>query len=203
MITAIVIVVVGAFIAWQAKRNMTFSVIALQLFLLAVVTVGALQLEGRQDDLEETQNEIATTQKQLRLERSVRSKVQAEINRYVCSENNKQDRILAGLIEVSVNGSSSFGSGIDPAELSRFDIEVLETIDKVQKLSQGQPDRLKRVFAKALRQLRAETPCEAIVQAFLEASDTNDLKAIRRILRYASADGKLVPPGPAHPAGGK
>lgn len=199
MLTTVVIFVVGCLIAWQARRHMTFAMIALQLFLLVVVSLGALKLESRQDDISDAQTDIVKSQKaivatqgEVRHEREVRAKVQAEINRYVCNENNKQDRILAGLIEVSVSGTSSFGANIDRSALSPFDLEVLRTIAKVQKLTEGQPDKLKAVFNRALQQLQAETPCGAVVRAFLAASDTDDLKAIRAILREASS-GRLHP----------
>lgn len=195
MLTTIVIFVVGCLIAWQARRNITFSMIALQLFLLVVVCLGALVLEGRQDDLSQAQDDIVATQgaiidtqRDVRHERTVRVEVQAEINRYVCTENNKQDRILAGLIEISIGGNSSFGNGIDRSKLSNFDIQVLEAIERVQKLTESQPDALKDAFNRALLQLQAETPCNAVVKAFLAASTTDDLKAIRAILRDASTD---------------
>lgn len=164
MLTTIIIFLMGCFIAWQARRNMTFSVIALQLFLLGVVCLGALQLEGRQDDLSETQDAIVVTQRQLEEERFFRSRVQAEINRYVCSENNKQDRLLASLLAITLRDA-------DPAL----------TVEQQEALA---------VFLRVLRDLRREAPCEAIVQAFLEVSDTNDLRAIRRILRSAAASVK-------------
>jgi hypothetical protein len=169
MITTLIILLVGAGIAWQARRNMTFSVIALQLFLLVVVCIGAFKLESRQDDLGATQKAIVATQKaivttqdQVRQERIVRSHVQAEINRYVCSENNKQDRLLASLLDISLRGA-------DDSTLTPEQEEALV------------------VFLRVLRDLRNEAPCQAIVQAFLEASDTNDLKEIRRILQTAAS----------------
>lgn len=192
MLTTGFIFLVGCLIAWQARRHLTFSMIALQLFLLVVVSLGAYQLESRQDDLAEAQDEIAQTQTRLKRERVVRSRVQGEINRYVCSENNKQDRVLAGLIEVSIGGRSSFGEGVDQGSLSVFDLEVIRTIAKVQRLTEGSPDQLKAVFERALHQLQTETPCGAVVKAFLAASTTDDLKTIRAILR-AAAKGEPLP----------
>lgn len=203
MLTTVAIFVAGLAIAAVARKNLTFSMIALQLFLLVVVTVGAFKLESRQNDLSDAQADIVRTQNQLTRERLVRSKVQAEINRYVCSENNKQDRILAGLIEVSIGGESSFGSGIDKSNLSPFDLEVIRSIGKIQRLSEGGSDKLKVAFQKALEQLQEETPCHAVVKAFLAASTTDDLKAIRKILREASKgtlrSGKKKPDGPPKP----
>ncbi len=118
LFTPLAIVLVGSLIAFNVRRHVSFALIALQLFLVFVGAWGAYKLETRQDDLETTQNEITQTQKRLTKERLVRSRVQAEINRYVCTENNKQDRILAGLIEVSIGGQSSFGDGIDKSALS-------------------------------------------------------------------------------------
>lgn len=194
MLTTVAIFLVGCLIAYQARRHLTFSMIALQLFLLVVVCLGAFQLENRQDELAQTQDEIATTQTRLKRERIVRSRVQGEINRYVCSENNKQDRVLAGLIEVSIGGRSSFGDGLKPGALSPFDIQVVRTIAKVQRLTEGSPDKLKVVFERALHQLQTETPCGAVVKAFLAASTTDDLKAIRAILRAASKGQPLPQP---------
>jgi hypothetical protein len=115
-------------------------------------------------------------------ERDARVQVSSEINRYVCRENNKQDRILASLVEASLQGNGkSFGSEIDPSELTRFDRSVLLTIAKVQAGS-SDSERLQRVFRRALAELQAETPCNALIAAFLEASDTEDYKAIRRLL---------------------
>lgn len=91
-------------------------------------------------------------------ERSNRALVQTEINRYVCNENNKQDRILAKLIAVSI-------AGAEDRPLT------------------GRQLRAYKVFLRAFRQLRAETPCNQIANAFLEASTTEDYEAIRRILR--------------------
>lgn len=195
MLTTIVIFVAGLAIAAAARRHLRFSMIALQLFLLVVVCLGAYQLESRQDELGEAQDEIAKTQTRLTRERVVRARVQGEINRYVCTENNKQDRVLAGLIEVSIGGRSSFGEGIQPGSLSPFDIEVVRSIAKVQRLTEGNPDQLKTVFERALRQLQAETPCGTVVRAFLAASTTDDLKAIRTILQEASDDALKRPPG--------
>lgn len=117
-------------------------------------------------------------------ERTARVKVSAEINRYVCSENNKQDRILASLIEASLGGGGSFANGLDTSELSSFDKEVLISISKIQALSEGdQPAGFEAVFKRALAQLRTETPCSELVSAFKAASDTQDYKAIRDLLR--------------------
>lgn len=201
MLTGVIIFVMGCVIAAAARRHLTFSIIALQVFLLAVVTLGALKLESRQNDLAETQTDIQQTQKQLDKERVVRSKVQAQINHYVCSENNQQDRLLAGLIQVSIGGSSTFGQGIDQTQLSVFQREVLEAVGRIQELSEsaGQGDEFKSVFQRALEELRSETPCGTVVKAFLAASTTDDLKAIRRILKEAS-DGSLDKLKPHHAA---
>lgn len=196
MLTTAIIFVAGCLIAWQSRRHLRFGVIGLQLFLLVVVCVGAFQLESRQDDLSAAQDDITQTQDQLKRERLVRSRVQGEINRYVCNENNKQDRLLAGLIEVSIGGQSSFGAGIDSSSLSPFDLEVIRSIGKVQRLSETNPNQLKSAFQRALRQLQAETPCGAVVTAFLAASTTDDLKAIRTILQESSDDSLRSPKSP-------
>lgn len=113
-------------------------------------------------------------------ERTARVKILGEINRYVCKENNKQDLILAGLIQVSLGGESSFGQGIDRGALDPFEIDVIEAISHVQTLSQdGAQQGFQAAFKRALAQLRQKTPCNALVLAFTEASDTRDFQAIR------------------------
>lgn len=204
-VTPLVIGLGGVAIAWQARRNVTFSVIALQLFLLLVVTWGAYRIEVRQDTQAENTEAIAKTQQRLQHERVLRSKVQSEINRYVCNENNKQDRILAGLVQVALGGQSTFGEGIDRSQLTHFDMEVVATIAKIQRLGETSSSQggFRKAYEQALHQLQEETPCKTLVTAFLVASTTDDLKAIRRILREASkseggeGEGKVGPGKPA------
>lgn len=193
LLAPLAIVFGGVAIAWQVRRHVAFSLVALQLFLLGVGAWGAYRIETRQNEQQETQERIEKTQRGLEVERRVRSQVQGEINRYVCSENNNQDQVLAGLIEVSLGGQSSFGDGIDRSRLSPFDLAVVSSINKVQKLSEGKSNQLTAAFEKALEELREKTPCAEIVRAFLVASTTDDLKAIRRILREA-ADDRLASP---------
>jgi hypothetical protein len=183
-LTPAVILAVGALLGYQAKRHLTFSVISLQLFLVFVGCWGAYRLELRQ-------NEQAEAQSAIKHERVIRSKVQSEINRYVCTENNKQDGILAGLVRVSLGGQTAFGAGIDRSTLSPFDEEVVGSINKVQKLGETEgAAAYQAAFREALEQLEAETPCKALVTAFLVASTTDDLRAVKHILRTASkADG--------------
>lgn len=111
-------------------------------------------------------------------ERTVRRAVQAEVNRYVCDQNNRQDRLLASLLAVSLQGAAH--RHLTSAQLKSV-----------------------RIFRRALRELRSETPCHAIAEAFLEARDTNDLQAIRRLL-YRVAKREPPPPkiglGPGKPA---
>lgn len=122
-------------------------------------------------------------------ERRVRARIFGEVNRYVCQENNKQDRILAGLIEVSIGGQTNFGQGIPRDQLTAFDLQVLDAINHVQTLSSAQqPEEFLSAFKRALAQLRNQTPCAALVTAFTEASDTRDYQAIRKFL--ASLDRK-------------
>lgn len=186
-VTPTVIGAAGVAIAWQVRRHLAFSLIALQLFLLLVVTWGAYRIEIRQDNQQKTSEEIAATQERLEHERVVRSRVQSEINRYVCTENNKQDRILAGLIEVSLGGQSSFGTGLDLRQLTKFEFAVVKAINRVQELTEANGDsELRTAFQKALRALQEETPCTTVVQAFLAASTTDDLKAVREVLKRAS-----------------
>lgn len=122
-------------------------------------------------------------------EREARAAVQSEINRYVCQENNKQDTILADLLDISLNGSQTFGQDIDPSQLTEFDIAVLSSIGKVQELTQaGPPTEQEEVFQDALVKLRNKAPCNAIANAFLEAQDTEDIEAVRAILHTVDPD---------------
>lgn len=117
-------------------------------------------------------------------ERAARVQVSGEINRYVCQENNKQDRILAGLIGVSLGGQASFGEGIPPELLTEFDTAVIDSIQRIQKVSgQSSPEDFQAAFKRAQAQLLHDTPCAELVNAFTAASDTEDYKAIRRFLR--------------------
>ena len=195
ILTPFAVIFAGALIAWQVRRHMAFGLVALQLFLVVVGALGFYKIETQQDDTDKIARSTAATQQHLNKERKARSKVQAEINRYVCVENNKQDRVLASLIVASTgDGAGAFGEGIDPDDLTPFDVEVLKSIAKVQALSEasGGAD-FREAFERALRQLRRETPCSALVAAFTEASDTQDFKAIRRILR---AQDDLKEPSP-------
>ena len=156
---AILTVVVGLGLAVEVRRKgKPMALVALQVFLVLVVSFSLWQVDERQNELQETQEGLESTQKELTAERAVRSKVQGEINRYVCNSNNDQDQLLAELLIVSLRD-------VDPDQLSAADREAV------------------RIFREKLEELQDEAPCQAIVVAFLEASDTDDLKAIRRILR--------------------
>lgn len=179
---AILTVIVGVGLSIQVRRHgKPMALIALQLLLVFVGSWALWQLDQNDDDLhdqqvalEDTQKRLATTQRKLKRERSIRSKVQAEINRYVCTENNKQDRLLARILAIS---------------LSDTDEEKL-TEDERKALA---------VFIATLRDLQDEAPCNEIVIAFIEASDTDDLEAIRKVLRETKRPPQLQP----KPKGGR
>lgn len=196
LLTPFAIILAGALIAWQIRTHVALSLVGLQLFLVIVGALGFYKIEANLNKTDSIAKGNRENQERLTKERLVRSKVQAEINRYVCNENNKQDRILAGLIEVSIGGQSSFGHGVDLSSLTDFDKQVIASIGRVQKLTEADPAQFKEVFERALRQLQATTPCGTVVRAFLAASTTDDLKAIRQILKDASDESlkHLKPP---------
>lgn len=172
---AIATIAIGLYLAHLVRRKgVSTALVALQVFLLFVATFALWRTEQRQDDLESTNAAIQRTQDQLAAERSVRSRVQAEINRYVCRSNNRQDDLLADLLTISLPPD------IDERELSGRALKAVE------------------VFREKLLELRDRAPCKAIVAAFLEASDTDDLVAIRRVLREQDQtdQSKPRPPDP-------
>jgi hypothetical protein len=135
-------------------------------------------------DGERAGNEAKAATAKANKERAARIKIAGEINRYVCKENNKQDRILAGLIEVSLGGQTSFGQGIPSSQLGPFEEELIAGISTIQKLSEeAQPVDFEAAFKRAQAQLLTQTPCVRLANAFTEASDTQDYREIRRFLR--------------------
>jgi hypothetical protein len=124
--------------------------------MFAVPTYVGGKLLGDVNDLSKDNR---SSIRQIKAEREIRRTAQTEINRYVCRENNKQDRILASLLAISLKGSEERRGELTPDQLEAL-----------------------TVFQRALRALEHETPCNALAIAFTEASDTGDLRQIRRIL---------------------
>jgi hypothetical protein len=98
---------------------------------------------------------------QVNKERQARFVAQTSVNAYFCGQNNEQDRILARLVEVSLNGGN-FGDDIDPATLTPFDLEVLATIAKVQSAGGKEADELQRVFKRKLAALKDKAKCREL-----------------------------------------
>lgn len=91
-------------------------------------------------------------------ERTIRSKALGQIQQFACEENNKQDRILATVLAIATQGAED------------------------KQLTEKQTGQL-AVFVGLLAELRAQTPCKPLIEAFLEATDTADYKQIRDLLR--------------------
>jgi hypothetical protein len=70
---------------------------------------------------------------------------------------------LAKLVEVSVSSQATFGEGLPPDALTPFDVRVLSSIAKVQKLAAADDSSEQaRVFAKALDDLTDNDACSDI-----------------------------------------
>lgn len=170
--------------------------------LVSAWAIGSAWQAGK--DGERAGNEAQAATEKANKERAARVKISGEINRYVCKENNKQDRILAGLIEVSLGGQSSFGQGLPIDQLSPFDQEVIGAIGRVQELSEdNEAADFESAFKRAQAQLLSQTPCVRLANAFTEASDTQDYREIRAFLKAIDRKDKKAadaaapaPPGP-------
>lgn len=85
-----------------------------------------------------------------------------------CDENNRQDRLLAQVLSVAVNETPPFGAGINPDNLSPFDLRVIATIARIQNLSvSGPPSPLQTKLEEQIRELKDLTPCEVLVKLYL------------------------------------
>lgn len=116
-------------------------------------------------------------------ERDARIKVGAEVQHYICAQNNRQDRILADLVESSLQGGGgNFGDGLDPTILTDFDLRVLGVIAKVQTATEQGGSGYRLIFKRALAELRSEAPCGRLVKLFEDASNSEDYREVRRVL---------------------
>lgn len=100
-------------------------------------------------------------------ERIARVDATSGIIRLFCDTNNEQDTTLAKLVEVSLNGGT-FGEGLDPAKLTQFDIAVLTSIAKVQRMTRDTTQI--KVFRRELARLQDELPCGVLVESFLSGN---------------------------------
>ena len=100
-----------------------------------------------------------------------------------CDTNNRQDRVLAGLLQQSLN-VQPFGSGIDETLLTRFQLRVVSAIAAIQHASEaGPPTDLENAFNLQIRKLKDRTPCQLLVQLYLSGQPIpgpRDLKMIER-----------------------
>ena len=110
-------------------------------------------------------------------QRDERIDANATIIESSCLTNNEQDEILAPLVRVSIDpGSSTFGSNIDPADLTTFDKQVIASIAKVQMLAaEGEPTEQELVFRRQWRRLEEETPCADLAQLYRDGGPINEL----------------------------
>lgn len=97
-------------------------------------------------------------------ERTDRTESVTGIIEEFCGTNNKQDRTLARLVEVSLGGGG-FGEEVDPDSLTPFDLRVLTTISTVQAMTKD--SQLERVFERELKDLQDDTSCRALVKNFV------------------------------------
>lgn len=100
-------------------------------------------------------------------ERAERSESVAGHIALTCETDNDQDRLLAKLVRVSLEGGT-FGANIDPSDLTPADVAVLGSIAKVQALAaEAPPTQQQRVFESELENLDRLTPCQALVARYL------------------------------------
>lgn len=124
------------------------------------------KVEGVADDAKATADATAAAVVTIEAERSQRIEVVGQIIKFTCEDNNSQDDTLAALVAVSLSGSG-FTEGIDRSRLTPFDLQVLTTLAKIQRLSQGANSHLNRVFERKLRALRDLRECPTIVESYL------------------------------------
>lgn len=102
---------------------------------------------------------------QINAERTARTSAASSINAFVCQRDNSQDKTLAKLVAVSLQGG--IGS-VDTSTLDHFDLKVLGTFAKLQGGAQAQHQR--EVFTRELARLRMVTNCHALALELVTAA---------------------------------
>lgn len=133
------------------------------LFVLLIV-VGVIGFTKIATIAQDAKDAVTTAEE----ERHARSEAVATVIEYGCNTDNFQDQQLANLIRVSLDGGGGFGGGIDPNDLTPFELQVIGAIAHVQALSESAPPtHTQEVFQQTEAELRDLADCEEIVQAFL------------------------------------
>lgn len=108
-------------------------------------------------------------------ERADRVAANAEVIELTCERNNAQDELLGELVSVS-QGGDTFGSNIDPADLTEQDIAILTSIAKVQKLAKEAPQtEQQKIFEDAEDRLTHPPDCAAIKSRYLSGEPLDSI----------------------------
>lgn len=101
-------------------------------------------------------------------EKNDRQETVAGVINLFCDINNRQDQTLAQLIAVSVGqgAQGQFGAGVDPDQLSSFDLKVIAAINAVQNAQSPDDSNFQHVFEATQRALENLTPCDLIIQRY-------------------------------------
>jgi hypothetical protein len=159
----------------EIRREMRYGLRAMMvggvLFIIAVLVVGQRFIDVAQD----ASDAVATAE----AERAARAESVKGIVDLFCAIDNNQDSILAELVAASVESGGTFGKGIDLTALTDFDVAVLSSIAKVQELDAGASDtHLERTFERNLRELEDLTPCQEIIDRYVEAEEIPSLEEL-------------------------
>lgn len=143
------------FVAFLKRVNhwLDYNPLAAYLFVGITLTVALLVLQNEVRINREQNDRIELAQRALESEREARILIQAEINRFYCTENNNQDSILGDLLVGT------------------------------QQLMPDQESALSALFSQALSRLTPPTNCEALVRAYENAATKDDLERLRESLR--------------------
>lgn len=148
------------------RRALWLVVAATGIFLLSAV----LAFTSFNKALDKSENAIA----QINAEREARAQVVAEIVRYTCSSNNRQDLLLATLIAATIEDKQQFGDGINLADLSPEARAVVSAIREVQRATTEAGGSVQeRLFAAKLEELRDTANCGEFVQSYLTGTPLN------------------------------
>lgn len=141
---------------------------ALFILLLIVGTIGFIKIGNAAEDARDASDDAKEAVNTANVERQARSEAVATVIEYGCNTDNFQDKQLAKLIQVSLSGGGGFGGGIDPNDLTPFELQVIGAIAHVQHLAESAPPtQTQEVFEQTEAELRDLADCEEIVKAFL------------------------------------
>lgn len=150
----------------ERRRGEKLRYIGVQAILGLLCVLVLTSLYGAFVDAPQQRAEISETVERLDDEREARVDSAAAIILLGCVTDNNQDRLLANLVEVSLSGST-FGGGIDPADLTPYQLEVVTAIAAVQEAAARAPETEQaKVFEQALEDLQSRVPCRRIVRQY-------------------------------------